>query len=398
MSKQILFVDDEANILQGLRRMLRPLRQEWNMEFALSADDALERLSHTPCDVLVSDMRMPGMDGVGLLEEVRAKHPGVVRIVLSGQANRESTLAAVGPAHQYLSKPCDAETLQTTIDRALKLREHIASSTLVNIASEVGTLPSVPSVYLDLKKELESQDGSVAKAAELIARDPAMIAKILQVVNSAFFGSRREIVSPIDAVRLLGFDLLQALVLSAGVFGQAADKSFAPLAEQLWQHSFTTAANAKAIARTENADAKTVDIVVTTALLHDVGKLVLAAYDDDYLQLLRNSQQSTQHMWEIEAKTYGTSHAEVGGYLLSLWGLPDPIAGVVAFHHRPQDADDQGLSPLAVVHAANGLAYTDAGQEAEDNLDSAYLEQCGLTERVDEWEHACREAGDGGGS
>ena len=120
--------------------------------------------------------------------------------MLSGQADRETAIAAVGPAHQYLNKPCDAETLRDTIDRALRLRDRASDGAVASLVARTGTLPSVPHVYLDLKKELESDDGSVAKVAEIITGDPAMTAKVLQVVNSAFFGVRREVVSPHEAV------------------------------------------------------------------------------------------------------------------------------------------------------------------------------------------------------
>ena len=150
--KRILFVDDEANIREGLRRSLRPLRQEWDMRFAADGQEALRLLAQEPCDVLVSDMRMPGMDGLQLLEAVSKRHPEMVRIVLSGQADRDTAIAAVGPAHQYLNKPCDAQTLRDTIDRALTLRTRISSQAIAGLVAKTGALPSVPHVYLDLKK------------------------------------------------------------------------------------------------------------------------------------------------------------------------------------------------------------------------------------------------------
>ena len=396
MSTRILFVDDEANILQGLRRMLWPLRQDWDMRFASSGQEALDLIDEAPCEVIVSDMRMPGMDGVSLLHQVRAKHPEVIRIVLSGQADRQSTLAAVGPAHQYLSKPCDAKTLRDTIDRAVKVRERISSPAIVSLVSKVSTLSSVPSVYLDLKNELESENGSAAKAAEIIAGDAAMTAKILQVVNSAFFGVRREIVNPIDAVRLLGFDVIRALVLSAGVFGRPADTRVASLTEQLWRHSFTTSAYARVIARAEDADAKAVDLAVTAGLLHDVGKLVLATcFGDDYLRLCRDQQQKAQPLWQVEQAAYGATHAEVGGHLLSLWSLPDSITEVVFSHHQPSEFVNDDVAALTAVHVANSLAHRGAGNDVEGHLNSEFLELHGLCDRVHDWEHACREADNG---
>src|SRR5262245_37814840 len=99
--KKILFVDDEPNVLQGLERMLRSMRHEWEMQFAMSGPAALERLAEQTFDVIVSDMRMPGMTGAQLLTEVSQRHPHIVRIILSGQADQEDILRSVGPTHQY---------------------------------------------------------------------------------------------------------------------------------------------------------------------------------------------------------------------------------------------------------------------------------------------------------
>lgn len=396
MTKHVLFVDDEPNILQGLRRMLRPLRHEWEMSFASDGNEALGVLANGPCDVLVSDMRMPGMSGIQLIETVRTRHPDVVRIVLTGQADRDSTVEAVGCAHQYLSKPCDTETLKTTVDRALQLRERISNDTIASVVSKVRTLPAVPQVYLDLKNALAAGDSSAETVAEIVASDPAMVAKVLQIVNSAFFGLRREIDNAADAVRLLGFDLVHSLALSAGVFSPGSDRALAPLTDQLWRHSVMTASFVRLIVRAERADTATANAAVTAALVHDVGKLVLAtSATAEYLALLQDASNRPEPIWELETDTFGTSHAEVGGYLLALWALPDPIAEVVAYHHCPADMPGSGLTALAAVHVADGIVHhLQDGDDTEKpaGIDWDYLEESGLSDRYEEWETACREA------
>ena len=143
--KRILFVDDEPNVLSGLRRMLRSMRREWFMAFAHSGLEALAMLDDTPFDIVVTDMRMPGMDGAALLKQVMHRHPKTVRIVLSGQADREEILRAVGPIHQYLSKPCDAETIKATLTRACALDGLLPDDHLKELISKMETLPSLPS-------------------------------------------------------------------------------------------------------------------------------------------------------------------------------------------------------------------------------------------------------------
>ena len=389
MSKRILFVDDETNILDGLRRMLRPLRQEWEMRFASSGEEALGLLDQEPCDVLVTDMRMPGMSGVQLLEETLTRCPEAIRIVLSGQSDRESAIAAVGPAHQYLNKPCDAETLKSTIERAFVLRERISNTTVASLVAGSGTLPSAPQSYLDLKKELESDDGSITAVAEIVGSDPALTARVLQVVNSAFFGMRREVANPLEAVRQLGFDLVGSLALSAGIFGQLADPRFERFAGALWRHSLTTATFAKTIARAEGAKADVVNATMTAGLLHDVGKLVLCSgRGDDYLELTQSAKNGSEPLWQLEQEALGTSHAEVGAYLLGLWALPDAIVEVVAYHHSPQQAAAGDGLLLTAVHVANGFAHQGADDRAA-RVDQEHLEQCGLEDRYEEWEQTC---------
>jgi len=116
---RIIFVDDEPRVLDGIRRFLYPMRREWDMSFACSGPQALEIMAHDPFDVIVTDVRMPGMDGTELLARVRDLHPGVVRIVLSGHSDRDLTLKAAVSAHKYLSKPCDAQSLKVTIAGAV---------------------------------------------------------------------------------------------------------------------------------------------------------------------------------------------------------------------------------------------------------------------------------------
>lgn len=188
--REILFVDDESNVLDGLRRMLRPMRRDWSMNFVDSGEAALEHISHEGCDVIVSDMRMPGMDGVELLGTVGQECPKAVRIALSGHAEMEMLLESVCAAHQYLAKPCDDETLKATIERACALRDLLSDERLTGLVTQLDSLPSLPTLYTEVTEELARSDSSLARAGEIIGKDVAMSAKVLQLVNSAFFGLR----------------------------------------------------------------------------------------------------------------------------------------------------------------------------------------------------------------
>ena len=186
---RILFVDDEKNILDGLRRAMHCMRSEWDMSFAASGAEALESLSRAPADVIVTDMRMPGMNGRDLLFEVKRLYPEAVRFILSGYANKTSIMEVVGSAHQYLSKPCEAITLKAAITRSFALRGLLQDERLVQKIGRIDTLPTLPGTYQRIVACLRGPDPELAEIAGIISSDVVMTAMILKLANSAFFGA-----------------------------------------------------------------------------------------------------------------------------------------------------------------------------------------------------------------
>ncbi len=402
--KRILFVDDEPNILTGLQRMLRSMRGEWEMRFAQSGQEALQLLAEEPFDVVVSDMRMPGMDGAQLLGEVRNNFPQIVRIVLSGHSDQDLILKSVRPAHQYLSKPCDTDTLKLTIQRAEALRDHLTTDALRRVVSQTDSLPSVPALYAEIMDELRSPETSLQKIGEIISKDPAMTAKILQLVNSAFFGIPRQISSPAQAVNLLGLDTVKALVLTVGVFSQFDEVRQSRFdIDKLWNHSIRTSAFAKEIAKTGNGEKGLVDSAFMAGMLHDVGKLVFATnLSDSYREVIDLMQNQEISFHGAEHQVMGATHAEVGAYLLGLWGLPDAIIEAVAFHHAPRKFPSDAFSSLTALHIANALEHGKTASSAANNpvsgIDYEYLDRVRMTDRLAEWQEICEKAIQNGGS
>ncbi len=389
--KQILFVDDEELILNGLRRMLRPLRNEWEMTFVEGGQKALEWLENNTCDVIVSDMRMPGMDGVELLGEVRQRHSRVIRIALSGHSEMEMLLESVRATHQFLDKPCDAETLKSTIDRACGLRELMEDGKLSTLVSKIDSLPSLPTLYVEIMNEIASPDGSMMRVGDIIAKDVGMTAKILQIVNSAFFGVKRHISSPAQAATMLGLDIIRSLVFTTKVFSSFGKDTGGLDMAALWQHSTEVGALARQIAVTEGQDTKICDYALMAGMLHDVGKLVLVAHlPEAYAQALALAGERNIQDWEAEYEVFGCTHMEVGAYLLGLWGLPNPIVEAVAYHHLPNKSVGNGFRPLTAVHMADSLLQTgnEAGEE-QGLLDHDYLNRLDLAERIPVWQEVC---------
>jgi HD-like signal output (HDOD) protein len=390
--KVLLFVDDEIRVLQGLQRQLRNMRNEWDMNFVDGARKALEFMESRPVDVLVSDMMMPEMDGAELLIEVSKRHPNTIRIVLSGHAEREAILRLVGPAHQYLSKPCDAEELRSAVARAFALRDLLSNDRLKQLATRVKSLPAIPAIYQRLTNELRKEDASMEQIGEIISHDVGMTAKILQLVNSAFFGLPQPMSNPAEAVTYLGLSTVRALVLSLQVFSQFKDPHLAGFSlNALADHCWTTAVFARRIARVERCDSKTIDQCFIAGLLHDVGRLILAdGLTEQYTKVWNEARQNKLPLWEVEQKEFGATHADVGAYLLGLWGLPNPIVEAVALQHRPGLCIAPGFSPLAAVHIASALAHEQEGAAPDSiHIDHDYLAKNGLADRLADWRDIC---------
>ncbi|MBI5855797.1 MAG: HDOD domain-containing protein [Nitrospirae bacterium] len=388
--KHLLFVDDEPRLLDGLRRTLRPMREECNMAFVESGEAALQELAKGPVDVVVTDMRMPGMDGAQLLAEVRKLYPAVVRIVLTGQSGKASTLRSVGQAHQCLAKPCEADELKHLIMRALALREMLSSESVRVLVGRIDALPSLPIVYTDLVSEIESPTSSMESVAKIIARDMAMTTKVLQLVNSAFFGLSRTVSHPAQAIGLLGLDTVKSLVLGVQVFSAfRGARGALGMIEQLWKHSVATGHLARAIAQSERVPLHLIEIAFTAGLLHDVGVLVLAAnLGEPYQKLLQAAGSSGTPLSVMEREQLGATHAEVGAYLLGLWGLGDGIVEAVAFHHAPTQCLNRAFGPLTAVHVASGFdqeSPAGSGPERPSVVDGDYLASLGMADRLPHW-------------
>ena len=389
--KRILFVDDEPMVLDGLQRMLRGMRNEWEMEFATSGHDALKILDGKRFNVIVTDMRMPGMDGCQLLNRVRELHPQVVRIVLSGHSDKDTILESIGPVHQFLSKPCDPETIKTTVSRVCSMRDIMEDETLIKVVSEVESLPSLPELYSEVVDEVNSAEGSLNRVGEIISRDSGMSAKILQLVNSAFFGLSRHVTSPVKAVQLLGLDTVKALVLSVKVFSMFSPSDLAFYSvDHLWRHSLGTGVYARVIAQREKWRQELADEAFMAGLLHDVGKLIFA---EKFPARCRNVVENVEHtncrIHEAEQDIFGTTHARVGAYLLGIWGLSESITKTVAYHHSPDSCLGSASNTLAVVYLANIFERNGAETESAPELDTEYLEGLGIADRVATWRMLC---------
>jgi putative nucleotidyltransferase with HDIG domain len=386
MRKRLLFVDDEAMVLDGLRRALHGMREGWEMHFVESGAAALEALEKEPYDAVVSDMRMPMMDGAQLLEEVKQRYPDMVRMILSGQSSKEAVYRSISPAHQFLSKPCDPQELAARLSQAFAMRDLLSNQALKTIISRLRSIPSLPTLYEELTGALRSENPSLAQIAKIISRDVGMAAKILQLANSAFVGASGRVSSLVQALSLIGTETVRTLVLSVHVFSQFDGNSrVAASLPALWDHSVEVSSLAQRIATAEGCTKAMGEESFTGGLLHDIGKVVLLAeMPEEYQQIFESQPDASKN---LELERLGCTHAEVGAYLMSIWGLPLSLVHAVAFHHHPSETAETTFSSLTAVHAADAIASaTDANPVNRDiELDLIYLDRLGLRERESVW-------------
>lgn len=388
--KKVIFVDDEKNVLNGYRRMLRKGLDGFDFIFASSGEEALAALKKHKIDVIVADIRMPGMDGVTLLRRIKQYYPTVVRIALTGHSDMVTSLHATLLVHQFLSKPCDAVTLKATLLRACTLSELLYDGDLQRLVLKLKSLPSPPFLYFQIMNEMQSPNSSTEKVGKIVARDIAMATKVLQLVNSAFFGLREYVSDPVQATSLLGMEVIRELVLSIHLFSEISQYKLEQLGlSSLWDHSMDVGTIARMIAQNGGLTRKEADQAFLAGLLHDVGKLVLAEnMPERYYKGYWMGIQHGIELFEAENKVFGANHAQLGAYLLALWGLPDWVVAATAYHHIPEVKVEDGFSPVTAVHIANVFDHEAnlhkiKGGLPQLNMD--YLDQLGITNRLEIW-------------
>jgi len=355
-----LFVDDEPRVLDGLRRSLRSKRGEWDMAFATGGVEAVELLRTEQYDVVVSDMRMPGMDGAELLANVSERHPEVARVVLSGHIEADSVFKVAVAGHRFLSKPSDAESVIGVIEQLLVRTSSSHQREARRIAGGVRSIPTLPE-HTEGIIALLAPDASLSYAVQIAMRDVGLTAKLLQLSNSRFFGSRPRNSSVESIVSAMGVPMLQAVVGA----GHALHESIASPANR------------------PHAQA--------AGLLQDVGRLVCLALEGDQIGAV-----------DLATTTVaGVPFRDVGVELLHLWGVPPPIVVAVAQRDTPQRPQASGLGVAAAVRAAHLLIeQAEAGSEDDGGHDdelALLLAHPQLKAQAVNWrqaaEDSCRRAG-----
>lgn len=372
----VLLVDDEPKVIKGLERSLSLLETDWNILVAFSGEEGLRLLEEESVDVVLSDLRMPVMDGAAFLKTVRSRHPGVIRFVLSGYADKHLMLEAERYAHQYLVKPCTAQKVVESVKKVYETYSRINNKEVLDVVSNSEGLLSGDGLVGELLRVTDDPECSIDSLKELIIKDPPIYASILKISNTAFFGSSGEIESIDQALMILGIDFVKAIGLVELMKREITlSPSQSHFAERVFEHSIEARQLVVHFAGAIG-NPKFVQRIQSIALLHDLGKLILLDYAGDrYMKMCADSLEQDKECWRLEREIFGCDHAAIGAYLFELWGFPEEIVRGVAWHHCPEDLgnDDNCSSWYMYIvnllsHRLNGSASYRSGIVTDDEL------------------------------
>jgi len=382
----LLFVDEDPDVLVGLRRGFYTLLGSFEILTVNAADLALKAVKSRQIDVIVTDLNLSGMDGVQLLEEVRRISPEITRIILSGSSDKDLLIRTAGAAHQLFTKPCSSAKLADAIIRSLAVRKRLRTPALLELVSGVKSIPAIPKALSDMMAEIHSPTGSTAGLGRIIETDVGLTAQVLKVANSGFFRTAATINDVSHAVRLLGFEAIRSLVVLSGVF-ESFKKSGGPLdtASRLQGRSLSIGMVARRIAISEGLDQSAVEQSQSAGMLSHIGSLILSTTFASKISLINDDIDAKRlSLIAAERKHIGVSHAELGAALLALWGFSGDVVEAVLFHHDPGSSGaTKGISPITAVHASQLMVKPNS--KSAPGLDMAYLERIGCADHVETW-------------
>jgi HD-like signal output (HDOD) protein len=395
--KHILFIDSDDNVLSGLQRQLRPYREQWDQSFAKTGQEALALLDRKPIDLLISEVILADMSAVELLTQVKSRHPNVVRILLSAHTDENSLKNGLVLAHQYLSKPCTPEFLREAISQVFQIQSSLHNPMIIQRLGEAGQLPSLPKIYQELQKAI-AQEVESKKISEIFAQDMVLSAKLLQLVNSPYFGLNRRISNLTEAINLIGVKKLSNLVVSAHIKHAfpAKDPITGAYIEYLWLDAARVSELAYRIALCEELADDRPDQSYLGGLLHNLGLLIFLSQGGQKLKsLIELAQKSDHPISVLEQEIFGFTRAEAATYLLSLWKIPPRIIEAVLLQHCPNNTEFDGANALTAVHAAASLLTPSHNPPYNTlfgiPLDQAYIQRLNKQDRLPKWQTLANE-------
>lgn len=378
MGRSILFVDDEIHILKSLNRLF--IDSDYDIYLAESGEEALDILSKHSIDLIVTDIRMPKMDGYELLLKVKKQYPRVFRMILSGYTEDELRLKAIQKnlAKLYIYKPWENEYLINMMEGVFEFHNNISSPELINIINNLERLPTLPDLYSKLCEAIHD-DEDIKHIGEMIQQDQAVATQILHIANSAFYGVKTSSIN--QAILNIGLNNIKNIVLATSVFNEKLHNTLMGHFKKLWQHA--AMCNQLTSFLYQRIFNKKIPVdYLSAGLLHDIGKIVLLhILGTDYYNILKND-----CVVDVEKQELGTTHQHIGGYLLDWWELPMPIIEVALYHHEPLNNAIINKDLVSIVHMADYYSWMILDNPDQTSLDEGVLEYLGVSkEEVDQY-------------
>ncbi len=388
MKPAILFVDDQNNILQSLRRSLRGLDKEWDIHYANGGSEALNTMRQHEIHIVVSDTNMPGMRGTELLTEVRSQYPNTIRLVLSGGCRNDDISLLLRTSHQFFPKPFDIQKLRETVEHLLVLKGNIKEKRIQSILASVSKLPCAPYTHGHFYEEIDGFTPNLEKIGQYISQDMGLATKLLQSLNSTYFGVNKSGIHPHQAVKVMGPGTISHLFVDSMRFdpieSQSDNYNFV---KDIYKYSYQTALAAQKIARSQNMSEEAQDHAYTAGLLSDIGLVILATELADEFKAISDSlTMSTPAQLTVEAEAFGNDHCDISAYFLGLWGFPIDIVEAVRGHQKPNIDEGNAFSLISVAHIAQALIYAKGDRATFENmLDMEYINKIGKADQIDSW-------------
>jgi len=362
------------------------LGEAWLTTPVATEADALALLEAGSFDALLVDFNLGDSDASDLLNHALEKCPEMTRFLLAYEADLALVAAKVNGSPDILPKPVEPASLKSRIEDALS----DSSTTEAGVATGFDTATLIPSVYDEVLLALNSPEVTSQKVGDIIAGDDALTQEVLTLTRSAYLGLPGKIIEPVDAVEVLGFETVKALVMSLRYLAEHSHVRPGYLSlETLWQHSTRVAQIARDLVLFETKDRALASQALAAGLVHDLGKVVLAVnYDDLYGRVHSLARKQPVPLWEIEKEMFGANHGEIGACLLGMWNLPGAVVDAAALHHEPSLGGHDRLTPLAAVHIANVLEHQLQPNDefrVAPVVDTPFLNQLGLLQRLPIW-------------
>ncbi len=387
----LMLLDPGGDFLSWTHQLSKA-EPHWQVDRFDDPQMLLARFELKAPDAVFLSSSIRGYAELNVLNRMIELKPDLLRFQLGPSIHsNQSITQRLELTHRVFAQPNDIETICTTVKYLLKITQLVKRPAIRQFISNQHQLPAVPGVYLELTHALNSDTTNAKNIASIIQQDPALAAKLIQLVNSSYFGMPREISQIPEAVSILGIRTLRGLALSSRISSTYPPhkrwKYFS--FERINQRALLVARLAKDICQQAKVSPGIAEQAFLAGLLQDIGILVMASQNpSDYLKVLQYAVKEKKPLHLAEKKITGLYHGEVGAALMALWNIPPRVVEAILLHPAPHLSTDTDFQPLTAVHVADALippVWQHKHTKMNNQLSEAYLEKIGYLSSLHHW-------------